>query len=150
MIDRTRKVDENGAIMQAVARRLLAIMSELDLGTVAMLADEVRATRSQASNWVNAYHLPPVPYMITLVRKKNLTLDWIYMGDPSGLTYAAAIRLSAIEQGMHLKMQPAAPPKRKADASQAMSREVQKLAESVKGASSGSGSAAKRRDRSRV
>jgi hypothetical protein len=87
-------------LIRQVALRLEAIMKDTGMQTVKDLADEVGASRSQVSNWLNRYHLPPVPYMISLCEQKGLTLDWIYRGDPSGLSYAAAKRLQAIMKGL--------------------------------------------------
>lgn len=75
-------------------------MEDMGLQTVDDLARVVGAKRSAASNWINAYHLPPVKYMKALKRHTNITLDWIYDGDSSGLTYAASIRLNAILSGL--------------------------------------------------
>jgi hypothetical protein len=89
-----------GDLIKQVALRLEAIMRDTGMQTVKDLADEVGASRSQVSNWLNRYHLPPVPYMIVLCGQKGLTLDWIYRGDPSGLSYGAAKRLQAIVEGL--------------------------------------------------
>lgn len=90
------------ALMDATARRLRAIMQDLELETVDDLAVLVSAARSRVSNWLNAYHLPPVKYMIRICEKTNLSLDWIYRGRSDGLSYAAVIRLTALEQGMQV------------------------------------------------
>lgn len=86
--------------MGECARRLKAVMKDAGYDTVDDLAKAVSASRSQASNWLNAYHLPPVCFMAKLRGLTGITLDWIYLGDQSGLTVAKSIRLSAWLDGL--------------------------------------------------
>lgn len=98
------KIDQSGdeaeQITKETAHRLKCIMDELGFKAVADLAREVKAGRSQVSNWLQAYHLPPVLFMSRLVRRYKLTLDYIYLGIPDGLSHGAAERLMAREQGL--------------------------------------------------
>jgi transcriptional regulator with XRE-family HTH domain len=87
-------------LMNRTGERLRALMSDLDIDTVEGFAELIGASRSQASNWLNGYHLAPVRNMVTLCEETKVTLDWIYRGDGSGLTYATQIRLSAISENM--------------------------------------------------
>jgi len=96
------------------AERLRWIMTEMDLRSVNEFADlltELGAptSRSQASNWLNAYHLPSIEAMIVLCERAKLSLDWLYRGSLSGLDYESAIRLSAYENGVKLPRAAAAP-----------------------------------------
>jgi transcriptional regulator with XRE-family HTH domain len=45
-------------------------------------------------------NLPAIDVMILLSEKTGITLDYIYKGDPSGLSMAMAIRLEARAQGL--------------------------------------------------
>lgn len=78
-----------------VGHRLRVTAKELGYGTALELADWLGANRAQVQAWYSAIALPPVKYMRKLVTEKRLTLDWIYRGDGSALTYDMYIRLTA-------------------------------------------------------
>lgn len=103
----------NKDMAPGVARRLRALMVDMKLGSVHELAEFVdkSISRSQASNWINGYNLPPAAVMSTLCEKTGLTLDWIYRGIPDGLTHVKAIRLQAVLEGIgRLPDLPSEPP----------------------------------------
>jgi len=86
-----------------VGRRLRETAWELGYRTQQQLADYLGVTRGQVYTWYRGLALPPVKHMQQLVREHRLTLDWIYSGDGSGLTYATYIRLTAAMAGRRLQ-----------------------------------------------
>lgn len=78
-----------------VGHRLRVTANELGFRTALELADELGANRAQVQAWFSALALPPVKYMRAFAAKHRLTLDWIYEGDGSALTYPMFIRLTA-------------------------------------------------------
>jgi transcriptional regulator with XRE-family HTH domain len=88
-----------------VALRLRAVMADLDMKTVAELAEFLGAERSQVSNWLQGYNLPPTKWMNELcLKRRGLTLDWIFRGISDALPSALAIKLEALEQGMEVPL----------------------------------------------
>ena len=86
-----------------VGRRLRETAWELGYRTQQQLADELGVTRGQVYTWYRGLTLPPVKHMQQLVTKHRLTLDWIYSGDGSGLTYPTYIRLTSAMEGKRLQ-----------------------------------------------
>jgi len=78
-----------------VGHRLRVTANELGFRTALELADWLGANRAQVQAWYSAIALPPVKYMRKLVTEHRLTLDWIYRGDGSALSYPMFIRLTA-------------------------------------------------------
>jgi hypothetical protein len=76
-----------------VGHRLRITAKEFGFHTALELADELGANRAQVQAWFSALALPPVKYMRAFAAKHRLTLDWIYEGDGSALTYPLYIRL---------------------------------------------------------
>lgn len=92
---------KDGIDPQRVALRLRAVMADQDLETVSDFARYLGAERSQVSNWLQGYNLPPVHWMDALCQKRRgLTLDWVYKGVADAVPTALAIKLEALEQGM--------------------------------------------------
>jgi transcriptional regulator with XRE-family HTH domain len=93
-------VADNLVDSQRVAQRLRAVMGDLGLETVGQMAKLLGAERSQVSNWLQGYNLPPPRWMTILCRKRpGLTLDWIYRGIADAVPTALAIKLEALQQG---------------------------------------------------
>ncbi len=97
------------------ARRLEAVMKYVELDSVREFADFIGCGRSQVSNWLQGYHFPRVPDMATLCEKLNneLTLDWIYRGVQTGMSYALTIHLQSILEGIKgpaVPREPSSPP----------------------------------------
>ena len=89
---------------EEVGHRLRVTAHELGYRTALELADWLGANRAQVQAWrYSAIALPPVKYMRKLATEHRLTLDWIYRGDGSALSYPMFIRLTAA-------MDAAAPP----------------------------------------
>jgi transcriptional regulator with XRE-family HTH domain len=86
-----------------VGRRLRETAWELGYRTQQQLAEYLGVTRGQVYTWYRGLALPPVKHMQRLCREHRLTLDWIYSGDGSGLTYATYIRLTAAMDGKRLQ-----------------------------------------------
>lgn len=57
-------------------------------------AETLGATNQQYNNWVHGKPIPPA-YAAELVRQYGVTLDWIYLDDPSGLPFALKSKLEA-------------------------------------------------------
>lgn len=90
---------------QKVARRLRAVMGDLELETVSEFAKFLHAERSQVSNWLQGYNLPPPRWMNILCRRrKGLTLDWIYRGVADAVPTSLAIKLEALLQGLDVPL----------------------------------------------
>jgi transcriptional regulator with XRE-family HTH domain len=90
---------------QKVARRLRAVMAHLELETVSDFAKFLHAERSQVSNWLQGYNLPPTRWMNKLCRiEPNLNFDWIYRGVADHLPMAFAIKLEALVQGLDVPL----------------------------------------------
>lgn len=77
-----------------VARRLRVTAHELGYRRQQDLADWLDANRPQVQAWYSGLALPPVKYMNKLALEHRITLDWIYRGDGSGLSYPLYIRLT--------------------------------------------------------
>ena len=86
-----------------VGRRLRETAWELGYRTQQQLAEYLGVTRGQVYTWYRGLALPPVKHMQRLCREHRLTLDWIYSGDGSGLTYATYIRLTSAMEGKRLQ-----------------------------------------------
>ena len=78
-----------------VGHRLRVTAKELGYATALDLADWLEANRPQVQAWYSAIALPPVKYVRKLAEQHRLTLDWIYRGDGSALSYPMFIRLTA-------------------------------------------------------
>ena len=80
-------------------------MADLELETVDELARFLGAERSQVSNWLNGYNLPPVRWMDILCAKRpGFNLDWLYRGIADAVPTALAIKLEALAQGMSVPL----------------------------------------------
>jgi transcriptional regulator with XRE-family HTH domain len=80
-------------------------MGDLELDTVGQFAEFLGAERSQVSNWLQGYNLPPPRWMGILCRKRRgLTLDWIYRGVAANVPLALLIKLEAISQGLEVPL----------------------------------------------
>ena len=86
-----------------VGRRLKETAYEFGYRTQQQLANHLGVTRGMVYTWYRGLALPPVKHMQQLCREHRLTLDWIYSGDGSGLTYPTYIRLMAAMEGKRLQ-----------------------------------------------
>ena len=78
----------------AIAARLRATRRALGADNQQEFGDQAGILQSNYSQYENGHKRPSVDAAIALCEAYNLTLDWIYRGDPSGLPYklAAAIQ----------------------------------------------------------
>jgi DNA-binding XRE family transcriptional regulator len=67
-----------------VAKRLRALRRSLGL-TRAEFAENANVLRTAYTNWEKGDNLPDIIAGISICEAYKVTLDWIYMGDPSGL-----------------------------------------------------------------
>lgn len=80
--------------VQGIAARLRASREALGL-TAAELCRMAGVAPNTYSQWENAKGRPQLDEAIRLCRALGYTLDWIYLGDKSGLPYALASKLAA-------------------------------------------------------
>lgn len=94
-----------------IAARLRALMDDMELPSVQAFADYVGngCLRTQASNWLNGYNLPPISMLYALSRKAGVTIDWLVYGNMEGMEYGKAIRLQARLDGMRIPSIPSEP-----------------------------------------
>jgi transcriptional regulator with XRE-family HTH domain len=81
-------------IEQAVASRLDALMSELEVVGYRAIGVLCGTSANVVSNWMNGYNLPRVPEMIRLCEKTGVTLDWIYRGRAGSMDAKLVMRLT--------------------------------------------------------
>lgn len=67
-----------------IAMRLNALMTALDLKQVG-LASLVGVTQPALSNYLKGLRRPEIDVGIAIQAKTGATLDWLYLGDRSGL-----------------------------------------------------------------
>jgi hypothetical protein len=82
-----------------VGWRLRVTACELGYDTEEAFAAAVGATRGAVDAWFNGRALPPVTYLHSLI-PLGVTLDWIFLGDRSGLPRSMDIRLQGALAGM--------------------------------------------------
>lgn len=91
-----------GTSMDAIGRRL-----ELTRQVFGLAQNDFCARAEIATNTYNQYERgkkrPTVENAIALCETYDLTLDWIYRGDPSGLRYNLADAIKALKQARSKK-----------------------------------------------
>lgn len=75
---------DGGRSNQDIAMRLQALMSALELNQTAF-AIRVGITQPALNNYVKALRRPDLDVAIMIAARTGVTLDWIYLGDRSGL-----------------------------------------------------------------
>ena len=78
--------------LQAIAHRLEQTRSALGL-TQSEFADKAGIARNTYNQWEKGKGRPQLDGAIALCSTYNLTLDWIYFGQMSGLPYQVAQKL---------------------------------------------------------
>jgi DNA-binding XRE family transcriptional regulator len=95
MRPRTRKRLSDGKSFVAIGARL-----KLTREVLGMQQNEFCARADIATNTYNQYEMgkkrPSIENAIALCDAYDLTLDWIYRGDPSGLRYETADAIKAL------------------------------------------------------
>lgn len=79
---------------KAIGQRLAATREALGLKP-SQFADQARIARNTFSQWESGKVKPGLRDAIKLADAHNLTLDWIYLGDASGLPFRIASKLAA-------------------------------------------------------
>lgn len=75
---------DGGRSNQDIAMRLLALMDALGLNQTAF-AQRVGITQPALNNYVKGLRRPDLDVAIMIAARTGVTLDWIYLGDRSGL-----------------------------------------------------------------
>lgn len=80
--------------LDAIAQRLELTRTALGLSQ-SEFADRAGIARNTYNQWEKAKGRPQLDGAIALCQTYNLTLDWVYFGDKSGLSYALAQQLTS-------------------------------------------------------
>jgi len=83
--------------VDAIATRLRLIRQVAGL-TQAEFAERASLARNSYNQYEKGKRRPSIDHAIALVETYDLTLDWIYLGDPSGLRYEDADAIKALQQ----------------------------------------------------
>jgi hypothetical protein len=84
----------------AVARRLKALRAELGPQlTVGEFARIFSVSWSNMNNWINGIHLPPIWAGRRIAERADISLDWLYLGNGSGMPHVKSIRLHLLTEG---------------------------------------------------
>lgn len=68
-------------------------------------ADGAKIRENTYSQYESGERLPQVPFAVRLCERYELTLDWIYRGDPSGLKYNLADQIIRLRQQRNTQTQ---------------------------------------------
>lgn len=79
---------------KAIGRRLTATRLALDHTNAAEFAELVGLTPQALNNYETGIRRPNVDQAVKIVQATGVTLDWIYLGDRSGLPHRIASRLA--------------------------------------------------------
>jgi transcriptional regulator with XRE-family HTH domain len=82
---------------QAVAKRLGLLRRAKGVDSKTRMAALIGATTNQYNNWENAIGQPPVAFAVRIASLTGATLDYIFLGDVSGLPIKLTILLSELE-----------------------------------------------------
>ena len=85
----------DGTSAVAIGLRLRLTREVLGL-TQAEFADRCGIARNTFNQYEQGKNKPQLPLAIEMCERFNLTLDWLYRGDPSGLPYKMADSLKAL------------------------------------------------------
>lgn len=87
--------DRDPTSVQMIAQRLIATRLALGFESQVEFCREIGVSYNTWNNYENARGRPKLDTAIELCVRFNLTLDWIYMGDASGLPHRLAQALTA-------------------------------------------------------
>ena len=82
------------AAAPGISKRLIATREALGLRP-SQFCEAAGIPRTTYSNWESGEKRPGLSAAIKLVKVHGLTLDWIYLGDPSGLPTRISSKLPA-------------------------------------------------------
>lgn len=89
--------DDSGELSRDVARRLTLTRRAFALNQ-ADFAEAAGLSQPQYSQFETGKRLLSLKAALNLCSKYNITLDWLYLGDPSGLPYRLADTLKALRK----------------------------------------------------
>ncbi len=81
----------------AMGRRLELTREALGL-TAGEFASRASISKTAYSNYTSGQRAPTLAQALKLCESYDLTLDWIYRGDPSGLKYGIAEKINELRQ----------------------------------------------------
>lgn len=88
--------DDTGDLARDVARRLARSRRALGLDQE-MFGDGAGLSQPRYNQYETGRRLLTLAAAMALCERYNLTLDWIYRGDPSGLPYRLADALRSVK-----------------------------------------------------
>lgn len=83
---------------EAIARRLFLTRHALGIEEQGAFALAAGTERSTYNNYEKGKRIPKLDQAIRLCDTYELTLDWIYRGDPSGLPYGLGTKINKLRQ----------------------------------------------------
>lgn len=86
---------------EAIAIRLRMTRLALGFDQQNLFAQTAGAAVSTYNNYEKAERIPNLDHAIRLCERFELTLDWLYRGDPSGLSYALANKINKIRSDLY-------------------------------------------------
>lgn len=89
--------DDSGVLTRDVARRLMLTRQAFSLNQ-AEFAEVAGMSQPQYSQFETGKRLLTLRAALNLCQKYNITLDWLYLGDPSGLPYRLADALKVLRK----------------------------------------------------
>lgn len=78
--------------LELIGKRVEAVRLVCTTLNQEQFADSIGAGKQQYNNWTKGYPVP-VSYMAELALQHKLTLDWLYLGDPSALPFERKLEL---------------------------------------------------------
>lgn len=87
----------NDLSVRAIAERLKLTRLALDQSQV-VFCQLAGITPQGYNNYERARQRPELDKAIALCRAHKLTLDWVYLGDPSGLPYSLASKIAELRK----------------------------------------------------
>lgn len=82
---------------EEIGKRLSATRQALNLDQGAF-AKKAGLAPNTYNQYEKGERVPKVEQAISLCETYNITLDWIYRGDPSGLNYDVALKIQAVRR----------------------------------------------------
>lgn len=89
--------DDSGQLRGDVARRLMLTRQAFGLNQ-AEFAEAAGLSQPQYSQFETGKRLLSLKAALNLNAKYNITLDWLFLGDPSGLPYRLADTLKRLRK----------------------------------------------------
>ena len=89
-------MSEAGAPYSAdeVGKRVRALRAALGYESQAAFAEAIGAKPGEIGAWESGGRRPGIPKAEAMVKRFRITLDWLFLGDPSKLPYELAVSLA--------------------------------------------------------